>query len=124
MTYFFDNNLSPRLVEGLRAFGEDVVHLRDEFPDETDDTVWLPEIGRRGWYLVTHDKKISKKPAEIRALKQAGVGAFVFTQQRDLPMWGWVETVVKRWVEINRWAAEHQRPFVAGIPERGRIRLL
>ncbi|GIU99468.1 MAG: hypothetical protein KatS3mg014_1084 [Actinomycetota bacterium] len=95
MTFFFDNNLSPRLVEGLRAFGEDAMHLRDEFPADTDDTVWLPEIGRRGWYLVTHDKKIRKKPAEIRALKQAGVGAFVFTQQKDLLMWGWVETVLE-----------------------------
>gem|GEM_PF-4683246 len=37
---------------------------------------------------------------------------------------GWVEAVVKRWVEIRRWAADHQRPFVAGIPERGRIRML
>ena len=124
MTFFFDNNLSLRLVEGLRAFGEDVVHLREEFPPDTDDVDWLPEIGRRGWYLVTRDKRIARKPAEIRALRQAGVGAFVFTQQKDPLLWDWVETVVKRWAELKRWANDHQRPFVAGIPERGRIRLL
>jgi PIN like domain len=29
LTFFLDNNLSPILAEGLRAFGEDVRHLRE-----------------------------------------------------------------------------------------------
>lgn len=82
MTFFFDNNLSFRLAEGLRGFGEGVRHLRDEFDPATPDTVWLPEIGRRGWYLITRDKRIARKPAEVRALKGAGIGGFVFVQQR------------------------------------------
>jgi hypothetical protein len=54
LTFFLDNNLSPILAEGLRAFGEDVRHLREIFPPDTPDEVWLPEIGQRGWYLVTY----------------------------------------------------------------------
>jgi hypothetical protein len=122
LTFFFDNNLSPRLAAGLRAFGEDVRHLREEFPPETPDEVWLPEIGRRGWYLITRDKRIPRKAAEVRALKAAGVGAFVFTQKKDLDLWEWVQTVVRRWSEIKNWCQSHRRPFVVGIPERGTLR--
>ena len=74
MTFFLDNNLSPILAEGLRAFGEDVRHLREVFPPDTPDEVWLPEIGQRGWFLVTHDKRIPRKASQLQALLQAGGG--------------------------------------------------
>lgn len=124
MTFFFDNDLSYRLAQGLHAFGEDVRHLREEFPPSTPDEVWIPQIGQRGWFLVSRDKRIARDPAKRQALTQAGVGAFFFTQKKELPLWGWVETVVRRWAEIKRWAESHQKPFVVGIPERGRLRTL
>jgi len=124
LIFFLDNNLSPILAGGLRALGEDVRHLREVFPPDTPDELWLPEIGQRGWYLVTHDKRIPRKPAELQALIQAGAGAFVFTHRRKLTRWGWVELVVRRWAEITRWAEQHERPFVVGIPERGVLRRL
>ena len=71
MTFFLDNNLSPILAGGLRGFGEDVHHLREVFPPDAPDEAWLPEIRERGWYLVTHDKRIPRKPAELQALVQA-----------------------------------------------------
>ena len=122
MTFFLDNNLSPILARGLRAFGEDVRHLREDFPANTPDELWLPEVGQRGWYLVTHDKQIPRKAAQLQALVQAGVGAFVFTHRKKLARWGWVELVVRRWAEIRDWADRHERPFVVGIPERGVLR--
>ena len=106
MTFFFDNNFSPRLVAGLRALGQPVAHLREHFD------------------LITRDKRIRNRPAQVAALRRADVGAFIFTQQRDLNFWDWVETVVRRWREIERWARSHGRPFVAGIPERGKFRTL
>jgi len=124
LTYFFDNNLSPMLTNGLRAFGEDVCHLREVFPANTPDEVWLPEIGRRGWFLVTHDKRIPRNPPEAQALVQAGVGVFVFTHSKKLARWSWVELVVRRWSGIVGWAQHHDRPFVVGIPERGVLRRL
>lgn len=124
MTFFLDNNLSPVLAKGLREFGEDVQHLRDAFPANTPDEVWLPAIGERGWYLITRDKRIRTRPHQIDALVRSNVGAFVFTQKRDPLRWGWVELVVRRWREIQRFADSHDRPFVAGVPERGRIELI
>ena len=37
MTFFFDNNFSPRLVAGLRALGQPVAHLREHFDADTPD---------------------------------------------------------------------------------------
>ncbi|MBI2774083.1 MAG: DUF5615 family PIN-like protein [Chloroflexi bacterium] len=121
MTFFFDNNLSPVLVQGLRAFGEDVQHLRDSFAAEAPDTEWIPEVARRGWVVVTRDKHIRTRPLELDALRSHGLRVFIFSQKRDPDRWGWVELVVRRWLELKRFTETNGRPFVALIPEHGRI---
>jgi len=124
VTFFFDNNLSPVLARGLREFGEDVQHFARCIPSEYARRGVASRDWERGWYLVTRDKKIRPRPHEIDALLRSNVGAFTFTQKRDPLRWGWVELVVRRWVEIQEFADSHERPFVAGIPERGRIELV
>lgn len=52
-----------RLVDGLRAFGENVQHLRETFAPDTPDTkdaVWIPQVAEWGWILVTRDKRIRR----------------------------------------------------------------
>lgn len=123
-TFFFDNCLSPVLVEGLRAFGEDVQHLRDTFPSETPDSIWIPEVAKRKWILITRDKRIRTRPLESEALVKSGLCTFVFVQKRDPDRWGWVELVVRRWMDISAFADKEKRPFLAAIPERGGIERL
>jgi PIN like domain len=64
VTYFFDNTFPPQLAKIVAILGVDAVHLHDEFPPNTLDVTWIPEIGRRGWVVITADRGISKKPAE------------------------------------------------------------
>lgn len=123
-TFFFDNNLSPLLVAGLRGFGEDVQHLRDAFPPETKDVVWIPHVAASGWVLVTRDKRIRTRPLEAEALVRAGLSAFFFMQKRDPDLWGWVQLVVRRWREMQELERTAHKPFLMGIPERGVIRRL
>ena len=123
-TFFFDNCLSPVLAEGLRTFGEDVQHLRDSFPADTEDSVWIPEVAKRGWIVVTRDKRIRSKRAELDAILKSGLSMFVFVQKRDPDRWGWVELVVRRWKEIKAFAAAERKPFIGAIPERGVIERL
>jgi PIN like domain len=122
--FFLDNCLSPQLVEGLKVFGENVEHLRSSFPENTPDTIWIPEVARRGWILVTRDKRIRTRPLEIEALIRTGLPTFIFTQKNDPDMWGWVELIVKRWAEMKVFAASQRRPFIAGIPFKGKIERL
>ncbi len=72
MKFFFDNNLSKNLVKGFKAFGEDVVHIKDIFPEGTPDIEWLKYVGVNRLILVTRDERLRFNPAEIiSAVKRA-----------------------------------------------------
>lgn len=123
-TFFFDNNLSPRLVAGLRGFGEDVQHLREAFPPDAKDPLWIPQVAAWGWILVTRDKRIRSRPLEAEALAGSGLSGFVFMQKREPDFWGWVELVVRRWAEMRRLTETEKKPFLLGITERGKMERL
>jgi hypothetical protein len=51
----------------LRAAGARVeVHI-DHFPQDAADADWIPEVGRRGWVLITKDENIRRNPLERAA---------------------------------------------------------
>lgn len=118
MTFFFDNNLSPKLAHGFREFGEDVVHLIDVFPPTAQDTDWLPVIGEKGWILVTRDKKIRRRPAELAAYRLNGIGGFVLTG-KNIEGWRIVRQLVNRWLKMKELAESTRKPFLYRIPPSG-----
>ena len=77
MKFFIDNFLSPMLAIGMRGFGEDVDHLKDHFPPETEDHVWLEYVGRQEYILITRDERIRLNPAELAAFTKYKVGSFL-----------------------------------------------
>ena len=81
MTFFLDNCVPIGLAQILKIAQCDVVHFQEvwpdsQFPDGVDDVDWIPEIGRRGWIIVSADPKITTRPPEVAALKKAHVVAF------------------------------------------------
>ncbi len=40
----------------------------DHFADIAKDEEWLTEVGRHGWYAITHDQRIRYKPNEKAAV--------------------------------------------------------
>ena len=63
----------------LRSHGHAAHVQRDTFGTGTQDVEWLPKVGARRWVLITKDKQIRRREIELRALRQAGVRAFVLT---------------------------------------------
>lgn len=61
LTFFLDHQIGRYIVaKMLRAAGPRVeVHL-DHFPGNTPDHGWIPEVGRRGWVLITKDQHIQE----------------------------------------------------------------
>ena len=57
MKFFIDHCLSHKLAKGMTAFGEDVIHLKDKFPEDTEDSVWLKYVGEKKLILITKDEK-------------------------------------------------------------------
>ena len=66
--------------EMLRRAGH-VAHVTGPttFATGTLDVDWLPQVGARGWVLITKDQNIRKREIELRALRESGVRAFVLT---------------------------------------------
>ncbi|HTD32291.1 MAG TPA: hypothetical protein VK665_01420 [Candidatus Elarobacter sp.] len=102
MTFFFDNTFPPQLVKILVILGVDAHHLQDDFPPDTLDVDWIPEVGKKGWVVVTGDRRISKKPPERKALQEANVIAVFmskgFTSKKIFDI---VASFVKWWPEIE-----------------------
>ena len=70
-----------RHVAGMLREAGHVAHIQgaETFGTGSQDVEWLPEIGARGWVLITKDKNIRKREIELRALRAARVRAFVLT---------------------------------------------
>lgn len=120
MRFLFDANLPQGLVEALRALGEPAEHVGGHFGPATPDETWIRHAGERGWCIVSRDVNILKKPHELAALRDAGVGAFFLLPGRRSPyLCQIVQTVIRHWPDMKRTAARESRPFQLQIRERG-----
>ena len=83
MTFFFDVNLSPKMVKAIRQVDCDAVHLRDHFPGETKDEDWLEFCAQKRWVGVTHDRNILSKPHLKQRLMQVGVALLFLPKSKN-----------------------------------------
>lgn len=120
MKFFFDNNLSDKLVLGLRAFGEEnVSHLTEHFNEDTRDVDWLEFIGKNRMTLITRDERIRWNPAELAAIRKFKVGAF-FLGGKNLDRCRLIQQVVRNWPRIKELTISTRRPFAYRIPPNGK----
>ena len=118
MTFFFDNNLSEHLVDGLRAFGEDVIHLKEVFRNDEQDISWLKYIGEKKYFLVTRDEHVRFNPTELQTLKEYNVGAF-FVGGKNLNRCAIIKQIVRNWPRVKEFSARTKVPFMYRIPPSG-----
>lgn len=122
MILFLDENLPPGVARALEDLGEcEAHHLTDHLSRGVrDEEVFAFLATKPGWYLLTQDEKIRRRPHELAALKAAGVGAFFLTgsavrDRRELMMFILAKLPLMREV-----AARERPPFIFGIPDRGK----
>jgi len=79
--FFLDRNLAPRLVAGmLRDAGWNVrthIEVYGDRDQEVRDVEWVELCGRESWVVLTMDRRIRYRRAEIAAIRRHGVKAFV-----------------------------------------------
>lgn len=64
-TLFLDRGASVNLlISALQEQGVAFVRHDDLFPQNSPDTVWLTEVGRRGLFVLTLDQRIRYNPLE------------------------------------------------------------
>jgi PIN like domain len=66
----------------LQALAHNGIHHQrhgQHFPAGTEDAVWLPFVGEKGWILLTKDKRIRFNDLEKQAVIASRVREFYFT---------------------------------------------
>jgi hypothetical protein len=76
-----DNNLSPLLARAIHLLvapdGDQVVALRQRFPANTPDEVWISALGvEGGWSVQSGDVRIARRPTEKLAWHQSRLKGF------------------------------------------------
>jgi hypothetical protein len=120
--YFFDNCISYRLGEMLRALGEDVESVREKHPEDTDDISLFSELtGRANLVFISTDTSQKTRKDEARALRQAGISALYFGPFFErLKMWEQAVWIVKHWPKIKGFAEGAAKGTCAEIKQNGR----
>lgn len=122
MTYFFDNNISPRLARILRLLDVHAVALREEFAQDTPDHVYLTEIKQRGWTLVTCDGRVRTRPPESLALRTAGItSVFIRSFFLEMNLWDQAIWLLRHWREIDQYLSVHRHGVPYIVKQRGRL---
>lgn len=126
MKFFFDNNLAAKIAKGLNGFvspDHQVVHLKEEFAANTEDTVWMSQLTQqKGWIIVTADVRIGKNPHEIQAWKQAGHTIFFLKPGwLNMTFWEQAQKFVKCFPQIIEKAERAKRGDSFLVSVNGKI---
>lgn len=111
--FFTDRDLGKQFPARLRDAGLEVERHADHFPPAAADEVWLPEVGRRGWIVLTHDERIRYKPNELAAVMRHGVALLVVQGQAPFPQLA--EWFVQTLPRIEAFVAAHEPPYIAKV---------
>lgn len=93
-------------------------HNKHFSANSVPDDVWLPEVGRQGWIVLTHDKKFNSNASERAAVVQHEVGVFVLWGA-DATLWERVRFLAKVWDKLLDKAAHERRPFIWSFSRSG-----
>lgn len=63
----------------------------------TLDTVWIPEVARRGWLIVTRDSRIQERTAEIDAVRTNSARMIALSSADAKTTWAQLEVFMSQW---------------------------
>jgi len=122
MNFFFDNNLSPMLAQAMNLLEQrgNVIHLTEIFPPDAKDEEWLEYVGQKRMIVVTRDRWVRRRAAELRAFKNYKVRAFILGGKNP-GIWQIIRQVINNWLNIKDIASRTKPPFAFQVPLKGRI---
>lgn len=120
---FFDRSIPRGVAEAVKQVREDACWLEDVFEEGwIKDREWIPEVGARGWLVISKDKKIRTRREERRAVKENNVGCFILNYKQPLNRWEILKLVTSTLDEMEEKFANTPRPFMYLIDRNGRFR--
>lgn len=109
------------ILEILRATGATVEIHDDHFPQNARDVEWLPEIGRRGWVILTKDARIARNTIERRAVARANIRMFTLASKK---LTGEETAIAFRDALpfLLKFIDKHPAPFIAKVYKDAKVR--
>lgn len=122
--FFVDRSLGKRVIaESLRAAGARVEIHDDYFAPDAPDEDWLGEVGKRGWVVLTKDKRIQHRILEQAAVANSKVRLFALTagNLQGPEMAGIFVAALPRMTRLVR---GNPAPFIAKVTRSGAVSML
>ncbi|MGV0028407.1 PIN-like domain-containing protein [Phormidesmis priestleyi] len=92
------------------------------FLPDVPDTMWLPEVSQRGWFVLTKDDKIGRNSWEQIAIAQSQARVFILAIG-NLPGREMGKIFAEALPKMQRIAQSHRSPFIAKVYEDGKVRM-
>ncbi|AFY67934.1 hypothetical protein [Geitlerinema sp. PCC 7407] len=120
--FFIDRCLGcVTVASALQKAGITVAIHDDHFPQGARDEEWLPEVGKRGWIVLTKDSRIARRTSERLAVASSNIRMFVLTSQK-LSGQDMIEAFRKAFPAMREFAREHPSPFIAKVYQDGKVK--
>ena len=120
MRIYFDENFSPALVVGLKAFQEGrgtegvaVCSVIEEFGRGAEDEIWIPGIASRHGIAITQDLNINRTRAQWELCRSNKIGIIFIKppKKEGWDYWQIIQFIVKLWHELKTQATQARKPF-------------
>ena len=122
LVFFIDRCLGKHfIVDALKQTGITIEIHDDHFAPSTLDTEWIPEIGRRGWIILTKDANIGRNHLERQALARAGIRMFTLVSQ-NLSGEDMAEIFRIAIPNIQKFISKHPAPFIAKVYRDSKVK--
>ncbi len=94
----------------------------DLFPQNAEDTAWLPVVAQKGWIIVTNDSKIGNRQLELLAVRNSKARVFVLVsgQIKGEDM---ASIFVGALDSMKKVVAQHPGPFIAKVYKNGTVKI-
>ena len=122
-TFVVDRCLGKGVYNRLRDAGASVEWLDGDFSEDAEDVEWIPVVSRRGWVILTKDKRIRRNGNERAAVINSGARIFTLTSGK-LKGQHMADLFVNNLMEIERISLEHIPPFIYSVGWSGLNQLL
>jgi PIN domain-containing protein len=88
------------------------------------DEVWIPEVAKRGWLIITRDRHIQDHPAEIAAVRDHGAKMVALSAPDAVSVWNQLEVVMSNWRRFEDLTSQ-PGPFIwrASRTSLGKVKL-
>ena len=103
-----------------------VTHLKDKFPGNTEDVVWMQALATdRDLVIVTADVRIRRNPHEVKAWAEAGHTIFFLKPGwTDLTFWEQANKFTKCFPDLIKEAESAQRGSAFVVSVNGKVERL